>query len=126
MDLPEVLLLDFGETKPLIPSNRTEEGVGGGSNERRGEQKRPEDVPENEEAKDGEDGDGRSATVKRTTEVVSTFVRASRAKHGDSQDVERDLTADRVGEAVVGELLLELLDEFGADLVDLFRGTNGR
>lgn len=33
------------------------------------------------------------------------------------QDVKGDLTTDRVGEAKVGKLLLQELDELGADLV---------
>lgn len=42
----------------------------------------------------------------------------------DVQHVKRDLTTDRVGEVVVGKLLLERLDEGGADLVDLERKTH--
>ena len=36
------------------------------------------------------------------------------------EDVERDLTADRVSQAEVGKLLLELLDEGFADAVRLY------
>lgn len=42
------------------------------------------------------------------------------SRQRDAQDIERDLTADRVSQAVVGKLLLEELDELGADFVLLF------
>lgn len=48
-----------------------------------------------------------------------------RRSEPNSQDIEGDLSSDRVGEAVVGELLLEGVNHGRTDVVDL-RGGNGQ
>lgn len=69
-------------------------------------------IPSGRELKVGGGGKGREG--KKSAKVPQTPKWAV-----DTHDVERDLATDRVGETIVGELLLEDLDKLLSDVVDL-------